>query len=117
MRQLAYLPCMWVTKILLNLLIRKPWDRKIWVCVPSAQSITANRLQFGHFALAIVISAKNNDVRQDEFSRLRAVAVHALDIIGPPPEQVPRNVIETGFISSFQYFSEMEVRVRGGQGR
>jgi hypothetical protein len=36
--------------------------------------------------------------RHDDDSKFNAVEVHALEINGPPPEQVPRKVIETGFI-------------------
>jgi len=36
--------------------------------------------------------------RHDDDSKFNAVAVHALEMSGPPPEQVPRKVMESGFI-------------------
>jgi hypothetical protein len=40
------------------------------------------------------------NVRHVALSRFNAVEVHARDMRGPPPEQVPRNVSDNGFIAT-----------------
>lgn len=44
------------------------------------------------------IPKENVYQRHEVASKFKAVAVQPRDIKGPPPEHVPRNVIETGFM-------------------